>query len=198
MRVIGGAFDATVTPTEATALLDLRTDAAKGLMPARMGRWASLSSTVTIANTLTRVVGGTLASDLLQVGTSIRIRAMGVMSNTTGASSTVFTVRIAGASLNTPIVASWTVALGTTARTNRPFILDAEIIILSTGATGTAIGQIVVNLTGTPALATPTSVITSPVTIATNATREIELACISGAATTTWTFHTASIEFVQP
>lgn len=194
----GTANVADLTGTQATALLDVRTDALKGLMPALMGRWASRTTTVSIANTLTRVVGATLAANRLAVGTVLRFRAMGLLTNTTAASSSVLTIRIASASLGTPIVASWTVALGTTARTNCPFVVDGEVTILSTGGSGTAWGIIAVLCNTTTALALPTSQITSAVTIATNAQMEVELACISGASTSTWNFISAYIEVVQP
>ncbi len=71
-------------------------------------------------------------------------------------------------------------------------------MVLSTGATGTAWGIIVVSCNTTTALALPTTQITSAVTIDTTSSRVIELACISGATTTTWNFITAYIEVVQP
>ncbi len=193
----GAAAPADLTGTQVTTLLDARTDALKGLMPALMGRWASRSTQVSIANTLTRVVGGTLAANRLQVGTVLRFRAMGLLTNS-GAATSVLTIRIAGTTLQTPIVASWSCALGSTARTNCPFVIDGEVTILSTGASGTAWGMLVVTCNTTTALALPTTQITAAVTIATNAQREVELACISGAAGATWNFTSAYIEVVQP
>ncbi len=143
-------------------------------------------------------MGGTLAANLLKVGTVFRFRATGLLTNTTAASSSVLTIRIASASLGTPIVASWTVALGITARTNCPFVVEGEFIVLSTGGSGSAWGIIAVLLNSTTALALPTTQITAAVTIDTTAIREVELACISGAATTTWQFITAYAEVVQP
>lgn len=186
-----------LTVAQVNAILPLRTDALRGLMPALMGRWASRTTTVSIANTLTQVVGATLAANTLAVGTVFRFRATGLLTNTTSASSSVLTIRISSG-LTTPIVASWTVALGTTARTNCPFVVDGEFVVLTTGATGTAWGIIAVLLNSTTALALPTTQITSAVTIDTTSSRVIELACISGASTTTWNFITASVEVVQP
>lgn len=194
---VAGGVPAALTATQLTALIAARSDTLPGAMPARMGRWASRSTNVSIANTETQVVGGSLAANLLLVGSVWRFRAMGLLTNTTSASTSVLRVRIGSASLNGAIVASWSVALGTTARTNCPFVLDGEFTVLSVGASGTALGQIVVSCNTATAIGAPT-VLTAAVTIDTTASRTLELTAISGASSTTWVFHTGTIEVVQP
>jgi hypothetical protein len=159
---------------------------------------AARTTTVVIANTQTQVVGFTVPANTLKVGTVIRIRATGLLTNTTSASSSVLRMTIAASSLGTPIVGSWTCALGTTARTSCPFVVIAELVVLSLGANGTAWGMIVVDCNTTTPLALPTTQITAPVTIDTTGARVVELNCISGASTTTWTFVTATMEIFQP
>jgi hypothetical protein len=161
-------------------------------------RWASRATNISIANTLTQVVGATLAANRMAVGTLFRVRAMGLLTNTTGASTSILTLRITATSLSTPVVGSWSVVLGTTARTDCPFSLDGMITVISLGATGTAWGMLAVNVNTTTALVAPTTMITAAVTIDTTASRVVELACISGASTTAWNFTNASIEIVNP
>ena len=181
-----------------SANIGVRTDSLDGLMPARMGRWASRTTTVSIANTNTQVIGATLAANTLRVGSVIRIRAMGLLTNTTTASTSVITANITGTSLVAPVVASWSLVEGITARTNAPFVINCEIVILTLGATGTAWGQIVVAINDATPLGIVTTMIIAAVTIDTTLSRIIELNFISGATTTTWNFTTATIEFVQP
>jgi hypothetical protein len=195
---VAGGTPAELTGTQVTTLLDVRTETLKGLMPANMGRKASLATNKSIANTLTQVVGFTAAANTLAVGTTIRFRGMGLLTNTTSASTSVLTLRINSASLGSTIEASWSVALGTTARTNCPFIVEGELIVISTGAGGTAWGVIVVTVNTTTAIAVPTSMITGAVTCITTQSNVVELTCVSGAASTTWNFISATIEVVNP
>lgn len=167
-------------------------------MLAGFGRKASLATNKSIANTLTQVVGFTAASGTLAVGTVIRFRGVGLLTNTTSASTSVLTLRINSASLGATIEASWSCALGTTARTNCPFIVDGDIVIVSTGAGGTAWGVLVVNCNTATVLALPTTQVTAAVAVNTAQSNVVELACISGAASTTWNFVSATVEVVNP
>jgi hypothetical protein len=108
------------------------------------------------------------------------------------------TLRINSGSLGATIEASWTVVLGTTARTNCPFVVDAQLVVISTGSSGTAWGLILVDLNSTTAFALPSTQVTAAVTVNTTQSNVVELTCISGATTTTWNFITATIELVQP
>jgi hypothetical protein len=198
-RVTGGAGAPEVlTGTQATTLLDAVTETTKGLVPANTGIRARLAAALSIANTLTQVVGFTAAPNTLKVGTTIRFRALGLLTNTASASTSVLTLRINSASLGATLEASWSCVLGTTARTNCPFVVEGQIVIISTGAGGTAWGVIVVNCDTATVLALPTTMVTAATTCITTQSNVVELACISGAATTTWNFITATVEIVQP
>jgi hypothetical protein len=194
----GTGVPESLTGAQVTAMLNNRTETLPGRMPANMGVRASLATNKSIANTLTQVVGFTAASGTLAVGTAVRFRAMGLLTNTTGASTSVLTLRINAGSLGSTIEASWSCVLGTTARTNCPFIVEGELVIISTGAGGTAWGCLTVTCNTATALALPTSMVTSAVTCITTQSNVVELTCISGASTTTWNFISAYAEVVQP
>lgn len=159
---------------------------------------ASLATNKSIANTLTQVVGYTAPANTLAVGTVIRFKTIGLLTNTTAASTSVLTLRINAASLGATLEASWSCALGTTARTNVPFQVEGEIVIVSVGAGGTAFGALIVNCNTATALAAPTTTVTAAVTCNTTQSNVVELTCISGAATTTWNFISATVEIVKP
>lgn len=167
-------------------------------LAARVQRKASLATNKSIANTLAQVVGYTAASGALAVGTTIRFRGIGLLTNTTAASTSVFTLRINNASLGATIEASWSCVLGTTARTNCPFLIEGEIIVISTGAGGTAFGCLIVNCNTATALALPTTMVTAAVTCITTQSNVVEMTGISGASTTTWNFISATVEVVTP
>jgi hypothetical protein len=181
-------LDVTLTESQTTGLV--------ADLAARVQRKASLATNKSIANTLTQVVGFTAASAALAVGTTIRFRGIGLLTNTTSASTSVITLRINSASLGATIEASWTCALGTTARTNCPFTVEGEIIVISTGAGGTAWGCLLVNCNTTTALAVPTTMVTAAVTCITTQSNVVEMTCISGASTTTWNFISATVDQV--
>lgn len=178
--------------------LAVRTETLSGLMPANMGRRASLATNLSIANTLTQVVGFTAAANTLAVGTVIRFKGIGLQTNTTGASTSVLTCRANAGSLGSNIHGSWSVAMGTTARTNCPFVVEAEFVVVSTGSGGTARACVWVQVNTATALATPTTMVTGTVSLNTTISNVVELACISGASTTSWNFISATAEVVQP
>lgn len=159
---------------------------------------ASLATSKSIANTLTQVVGFSAPANTLKVGTVIQFTALGLLTNTTAASSSVLTLRINSASLGATIEASWTLALGTTARTNCPFIVEGMLTVISTGALGTAWGVLTVNCNTATALGLPTTMVTAAVTCITTQVNIVELTCISGATTSTWNFIAATCEVIQP
>lgn len=195
----GSAAD--LTGTLAAASLPLVTAAANGAVPANMGTKASLSAAKPIANTLTQVVGYTAAAGTLKVGTVIRFQAMGLQTNSTTASTSVITLRINATSLGTVIEASWSCAMGTAARTNCPFYIDGEIVVRSVGTGGAGAGQaqgvLLVSNNGL-AYAAPTTTVTAAVNVNTTVSNVVEMTTISGAASTTWNYISATIEIVQP
>lgn len=155
------------------------------------------SSTISIANTETRVIGVTMPTGSLAVGTVIEFEAAGVQTNTTAASTSVWRIRVGPTTLTGAICGSWSVVMGTTARTNVPFTVSGKLTILSST---TAIASITIMANNTNVLVNqyvqPTTTITAAVTIATNAPQEVELTCISGASTTTWNVLNAYQELV--
>ncbi len=190
-----GTDAANLTGTLAIARI---ADGSLTLAKLNSGRKASLATNKSIANTLTQVVGFTAASGSLAVGTVIRFRGIGLLTNTTSASTSVLTLRINSASLGATIEASWSCVLGITARTNCPFVVEGEIVVISTGGSGTAWGCLVVSCNTATALALPTTMVTSAVTCITNQSNVVELTCVSGAASTTWNFISATVEIVNP
>lgn len=156
---------------------------------------AAITATASIANTETRVLGATIAANKLKAGDQIVFTIMGVETNTTDASTSVWRVRIGGVTLTGAIVASNSYTMGMSARTNTPFIARAIVTILTVGATGTALGQVMATLDNSSALIPPSGGgLTAAVTIDTTAEREVEITVISGAATTTWDIHSGSFE----
>lgn len=163
-----------------------------------IGRKASLATNKSIANTLTQVVGFTAPANTLAAGTVIRFRGTGILNNGTSASTSVLTLRINSASLGATIEASWTCVMGTTQRTNCPFVVEGEIVIISAGAGGTAWGCLAVLCNTATALALPSTVVTGAVACNTTQSNVAEMTCISGNSSTTWNFISATIEIVNP
>jgi hypothetical protein len=155
------------------------------------------STAVSVANTNTRVIGATFSGGTIRVGTVIRAVVSGLLTNTTAASTSVWTFNITGTTLTTPTVASWSCALGTTARTDCPFRVQVELVCLSAGESGTAWGVIAVTCNTDTALALPTTQKTAATTIDTTVDREVEFAVISGAASTVWNCVVAYLEVVN-
>lgn len=177
-----------------TDIATLGTDA--GLKVKKLA--ARTTVTGNIANTETRVIGVTMPTSSLVTGTVIEFEAAGVFTNTTTASTSVWRIRVGPTTLTGAVCGSWSLVMGTTARTNVPFNLMGKLVVLSST---TAIATIVVSAnTANTAVANllnqPTTTVTAPVTIATNANQEVELTVISGAASTTWNALVAYQELV--
>jgi len=185
----------------ALAMSGSASDLSSGTVPlARLpiGRRASLATNVSIANSLTQVVGFTAGANTLAVGTVIRFRGVGLQTNTTAASTSVITMRANAGSLGSNIHGSWQVVMGTTARTNCPFVVEADFVVVSTGSGGTARACVAVFVNTATALAAPTTMVTGTVALNTTISNVLELACISGATTTSWNFISATAEVVNP
>jgi hypothetical protein len=156
------------------------------------------ASAITIANTETVVTSASLPANLMQAGTTFRVRATGVATASTATAGSTFRVRIGSTTLTGNIAASLagTSAIGT----NIPFSIEALVTVRTTGASGTALGSIAYNANAaTGALNATVAVghVTTAVTVDTTATKLIELTYISGVATTSVTFHVAVIELVK-
>lgn len=155
----------------------------------------AVTALATIANTEARIIGDTIAANKLRVGDQLVFEVMGVENNTTAASTSTFRVRIGSTTLTGAIVASNDYTMGTSARTNIPFVLRAVVTILSIGVSGSALGQAIATVDGT-GVAPPISGggLTAAVTIDTTISNEVELTVVSSAATTTWGIHSGFLE----
>lgn len=154
-----------------------------------------ISSTPAIANTETVVVSAPLLANTLSPGTVLRIQAWGVMTNTTTASTSTYRVRIGPTTLTGSIVASQAAPNVATARTNMPVAVMAMVTVQSVGSSGTAIG--VAFPVGGSASGVPGAGLTAAATVNTTVQNLVELTFVSGAASTSATFHSATIEVVK-
>lgn len=167
----------------------------EGFVPAHNRK--TITATATIDVTEARVIGETIAANKLRVGDQIVVRYAGVETNTTAASTATFRVRIGPTTLTGAIVASNTYTMGTSARTNIPFTGSAIVTILSIGASGTALGQVTMNIdmhSGGTVMPASGGGLTAAVTINTTVANEVELTLVSSVATTTWGIHAGYLE----
>lgn len=148
-----------------------------------------------IGNTETQIIGMATPANLLQVGSTIRITAIGIHTNTTTASTGIYRVRIGATTLTGNIPASNSFVYGIVAKTNVIIKVQALLTILAIGTGGTIIGQVHVD-PGFASGTTPTGT-TATVVVDTASAKLIELTYISGAVSTTETFHSAVIEILS-
>lgn len=148
-----------------------------------------------IANTETVVLSGSIAANTLAVGSVIRLQAVGVMTNTTTATTSTWRIRIGPNTLTGVIPASAAFVNTTTARTNVIVCVDALVLITAIGASGTAHGQIIPTYGSTGAA--PPAGVTAAVTINTTVLNLAEFTFISGGASTTANFHSAVLELIS-
>lgn len=132
-----------------------------------------------------------VAANTLHAGTSFRVYGGGLLSNTTAASTSIIRVRIGPTTLTGALVASWSVVMGTVARTNNPFFLEA---VFTLPAIGTAIGQILVTGTFSTALAAATTAVVTPIAINAAVDNFVEVTVTAGATTTNWNFNASALE----
>jgi hypothetical protein len=162
-----------------------------------LGPIASGTTNLSIANTETEVIGLLMPANSLKAGSLFRFEGTGVQNNTTTISTTVHRIHmgpVATALASRGIYASWSLAMGATARTNIPFIIFGDLVIITIGAGGTAWGTITV-LGNTATAYTPiTTTIVAAVAINTTVENQLSLSTISGAASTTWNYITRELE----
>lgn len=159
------------------------------------GSVAARSSAVNIGNTETQVIGYTIPANTLRVGSVFRIKAMGLFTNTTTGTTAVWRIRMGTTTLTGNIPAGVSTATGIVARTSIPFIVEAMVTVLTTGASGTAFGALFpeIGASGASVVIPLTAPITASVVVDSTAAKIIELTFISGGATTTANFLAASI-----
>lgn len=152
--------------------------------------------TAAIANTETVVLAtNALPTNYFQVGTLLRIRAMGIHSNTTGASTGIYRIRIGTVALTGAVVAQSSFVYGTTAKTNIVVVVEALVLVTTIGTSGTAIGQVQAD-PGYVSATTPAGQ-TAAGAVNTTVSNFVALTYLSGATTTSETYHAASIEVVK-
>lgn len=152
---------------------------------------SALAANVAIANTETVVVETAVPKNSVRAGTTWEVQAGGFMTNG-AASSPFFRIKIGATTLGGTIPAAYTAALGATVRTNIPFTVNGMITIKTIGAGGTVLGFCWMNV-GNAVIPVVVAGITAAVAVDTTADRLVGLTCISGAATTTFTFTSAII-----
>lgn len=150
------------------------------------------ASAVVVANTETSVIAMPIPANTLEVGDVFRLRAIGLVTNTTTATSSVFRARIGSTTLTGNVAAGVTAAMGTTARTSIPFTVEAMVTVLSTGAGGTILGAIMPQV-GNVVQPVLSAAVTAAVAVDTTAAKTLELTVISGGATTSWNILAATI-----
>lgn len=160
-------------------------------------KWADQSvahrtTTATIAATETQIVGFTVPANTLRVGSVFRLKAMGLLTNTTTATTGIIRVRFGTTTLTGNVAAGISVAFGITARTSIPMVIEAMITVLTIGAGGTVLGA------AFPSIGNATApVLSAPVTVAvaldTTAAKIVELTFISGGASTSFLVTSATI-----
>lgn len=133
------------------------------------------------------VVRGILAANSLVVGSTLSLRAAGVMTNTTTATTSRWRVRIGPTTLTGAIVASCAMVNVVSALTDVIVRADADVLITAIGASGAGLGQVVPHYGSCGA--TPPAGLTAPVTFDTTVANLVEFTFASGGATTTATFH---------
>jgi Head domain of trimeric autotransporter adhesin len=151
--------------------------------------------TAAIANTETQVLGTNIPANTLGVGDIIRVTAYGIQTNSSAASTSIYRFRIGTTTLTGVIPASSTWVNGVVAKTNTLFEVRGDILVTAIGASGTVIGQLNVDK-GFASATTPVGT-TAAVTINTTVANIAEFTFISGATTTTNTFHTTTIEIIK-
>ena len=154
------------------------------------------TATSAIANTETQVVGTTIAANTLAVGDIIRLTAYGIQTQSGTASTSVYRFRIGATTLTGNVAASSSWVNGNNnAKTNIIVKVSVDILITAIGSGGTVIGQVSVDK-GFVSATTPVGT-TAAVAVNTTVSNIAEFTFISGAASTTNTFHTATIEIIK-
>jgi len=147
----------------------------------------TLTTQPAIANTETVIRSFTAAANTLPAGTTIRARAFASRAGTSTQQG-IIRLRIGTTTLTGNIVSTNTLTSSATAG-----VMYAELVgtILTTGATGTTSGGAI---SFYPTATVPVLSTTASVTVNTTVQNLVELTFISGSATNTYTFISATIE----
>jgi hypothetical protein len=146
---------------------------------------ANVATETAVASAITKVGSHVMGANLLKVGSVLRIRAKGILSNLISATIN-YKIKIG----TTVIIATGVITIPA-ALTNVAFDIDADITCLTVGASGTFIGSGVMHITNVLATAyTAAMTITAAVTINTTISNNLETTVTWGAASASNTITT--------
>lgn len=155
------------------------------------------AASAAIANTETVVVSATIAAGTVNVGQTFRIRAAGVGTTGLTPGNSTFRIRIGPTTLTGTIPTSVVIAANASV-TNQPFSFSALVTVRTITATGTIIGECIIegdNVdTGLFTLIQELSTTTATVAVDSTVANLLELTFQSGAASSSCTFYVAEIE----
>lgn len=160
-----------------------------------------VAATAAITTTETQVVGATLPASFLAAGSTLRIDAYGVSTSTVGNAIT-FRMRIGSTTLTGNIAASL-VPVGLTTAVGAGFHVGFLATVRTDGAGGTILGNGFAETTSAggavQAFVDAVTVSTNASTVAVDTTGSlvVELTAVTAAATSSVTFHVATIEVVK-
>lgn len=165
------------------------------------GACASIvAATAAIVNAEAQVVGCTVPLNLMQAGTTFRITAAGSITTAGSPGNDVFNVRI-GTTTLTGNIAAVVTAPAVASITTQPFYLEMLVTVRTAGASGTVVGQGIVQSTNTTTGAFTSlnivGITTSAVAVDTTAAKIVELTATTGAGTSSVLIQNASIEIVK-
>jgi len=161
------------------------------------GALTSRTSAVAIANTETVVTSFSAPADMMEAGTTFRMKAFGRLTSGATPGSSIFRCRIGTTTLTGNIPATLTLVNGTLV-TAQPFTVEMLVTVRTNGSGGTAIGNVEVmgGTVGAFTVAGAISAISATVVVDTTADKLVELTYISGNAGTTATFENAVLELL--
>jgi hypothetical protein len=161
------------------------------------GALASITGAAAIANTETVVASFLAPADMMEVGTTFRIKAFGRLTSGATGGSSIFRCRIGSTTLTGNIPATLTITNANNA-TAAPFQVEMLVTVRTNGGTGSAIGnaEVTGGTTAAFTVAGNISAISATVTVDTTADKYVEFTYISGNAGTTATFENAVIELL--
>jgi hypothetical protein len=155
---------------------------------------STIAASSAITTTQTQVIGRTIAANTLSAGSTYRLKAVGVITST-AANAVTFRCRIGTTTLTGNIAGSRNPTATTTASANS-FTIEALFTVRSIGATGTCLSNMLVIGEAAQPFSVSVAQTTSTATVVVNTTvaNILELTAVTAAATTSVTFHQATIE----
>lgn len=161
---------------------------------------SSVAASAAIVNAEAQVVACTMPANTMAAGTTFRITAAGQITTAGSPGNDVFTVRIGTTTLTGNIAATVTAA-AVASITSQPFFVEFLVTVRTAGASGTVVGQGIVNsthvTTGAFTSLNIVGITTSSVAVDTTAQKVVELSVVTGAATSSITFQNAAIQVVR-